>query len=171
MCVCINHLVFLSIYQTHLQDRMSTLILGTNNTIRVSSRIFCLGGKIVCKDQLCVKHAKFLSPFLSINHQCTKKHKARVFIIRYSINSQNFWGGSWRVWGGSFPPHPPVDETLTIMHIRGPTIQTYEGPQGPGTMLLKSGTVPEFQGPLRPMQWSMFHDLFSHAHLHTYVPP
>ena len=26
------------------------------------------------------------------------------------------------------------------MHIRGPTIQTYEGPQGPGTMLLKSGT-------------------------------
>ena len=45
---------------------------------RVSSRIFCLGGKIVCKDQLCVKHAKFLSPFLSINHQCTKEHKARV---------------------------------------------------------------------------------------------
>ena len=56
---------------------------------RVSSRIFCLGGKIVCKDQLCVKHAKFLSPFLSMNHQCTKKHKARVFITRY------------------FPPAPP----------------------------------------------------------------
>ena len=54
--------------------------------IRVSSRIFCLGGKIVYKYQLCVKHAKFLSPFLSINHQCTKKHKARVFIIRYCIN-------------------------------------------------------------------------------------
>ena len=43
---------------------------------------FCLGGKIVCKYQLCVKHAKFLSPFLSINHQYTKKHKAGVFIIR-----------------------------------------------------------------------------------------
>ena len=55
------------------------------HTNRVSSRIFCLGGKIVCKDQLCVKHAKFLSPFLSINHQCTKKHKARVFIIIFII--------------------------------------------------------------------------------------
>ena len=40
---------------------------------RVSSRIFCLGGKNVCKDQLCVKHAKFLSPFLSINHQMHEK--------------------------------------------------------------------------------------------------
>ena len=57
---------------------------------------FVLGGNniiIVCKDQLCVKHAKFFSSFLSINHQCTKKHKARVFIIRYCINRQNFWGG------------------------------------------------------------------------------
>ena len=41
---------------------------------------------------------------------------------------------------------------LLTIHIRGPTIQTYEGPQGPGTMLLKSGTVPEIQGPLRPMK-------------------
>ena len=41
------------------------------------------------------------------------------------------------------------------MHIRGPTIQTYEGPQGPGTMLLKSGTAPEIRGPLRPMQSTM----------------
>ena len=39
------------------------------------------------------------------------------------------------------------------MHIRGPTIQTYEDPQGPGTMLLKSGTVPEIRGPLRPMSY------------------
>ena len=69
----------------------------------------------MCKDQLCVKHAKFLSPFLSINHQCTKKHKARVFIIRYCIT---FLGGSWRVWGGeASPPHPPVDETLVILII------------------------------------------------------
>ena len=28
------------------------------------------------------------------------------------------------------------------VHIQAPIIQTYEGPQGPGTMLLKSGTVP-----------------------------
>ena len=41
--------------------------------------------------------------------------------------------------------------TIQRIHIQGPTIQTYEGPQGPGTMLLKSGTVPEIQGPLRPM--------------------
>ena len=41
--------------------------------------------------------------------------------------------------------------TIQLMHIRGPTIQTYEDPQGPGTMLLKSGIVPEIRGPLRPM--------------------
>ena len=68
----------------------------------------------MCKDQLCVKHAKFLSPFLSINHQCTKKHKARVSIIRYCINCQTFWGGKLEGLGGKLPPspHPPVDETL-----------------------------------------------------------
>ena len=44
--------------------------------------------------------------------------------------------------------------TIQLMHVRGLTIQTYEGPQGPGTMLLKSGTVPEIQGPLRPMHLS-----------------
>ena len=71
-------------------------LAGEGQRPRVSSRIFCLGGKIVCKDQLCVKHAKFLNPFLSINHQCTKKHKARVFIIIV----KTFWGGGWRVWGG-----------------------------------------------------------------------
>ena len=49
--------------------------------VRVSSRIFCLGGKIVCKDQLCVKHAMFLSPFLSINHQCTKNIKPEFLLL------------------------------------------------------------------------------------------
>ena len=68
----------------------------------------------MCKDQLCVKHAKFLNPFLSINHQCTKKHKARVFIIRYCINCQKFGGGGevGGFGGEASPPHPPVDETL-----------------------------------------------------------
>ena len=46
---------------------------------------------------------------------------------------------------------PHSGPTIKLTHIRGPTIQTYEGPQGPGTMLLKSGTVPEIRGPLRPM--------------------
>ena len=41
--------------------------------------------------------------------------------------------------------------TIQLTRIQGPIIQTYEGPQGPGTMLLKSGTVPEIRGPLRPM--------------------
>ena len=41
------------------------------------------------------------------------------------------------------------------MHIQGPTIQTYEGPQGPGTILLKSGIVPEIQGLLRPMTMAL----------------
>ena len=37
------------------------------------------------------------------------------------------------------------------IHIRGPTIEMDEGPQGPGTKGVKSGTVPAIQGPLRPM--------------------
>ena len=53
----------------------------------------------MCKDQLCVKHAKFLSSFLSINHQCTKKHKARVFIVLI-VKNLGGGGGSWRVLGG-----------------------------------------------------------------------
>ena len=55
---------------------------------------------------VCEAYAKFLSPFLSINHQCTKKHKARVFIIRYYIWEVGGFGGE------ASPPHPPVDETL-----------------------------------------------------------
>ena len=78
---------------------------------------FCvLGGNIVCKDQLCVKHAKFFSSFLSINHQRTKKHKARVFIIRYCING-----------GEASPPHPPVDETLPPMQRSRHTTKTLSG--------------------------------------------
>ena len=67
------------------------------------------------KYQLCVKHAKFLSPFLSINHQCTKKHKARVFIIRYCVNRGEVGGFALGGGGGggeASPLHPPVDETL-----------------------------------------------------------
>ena len=64
----------------------------------------------MCKDQLCVKHAKFSSPFLSINHQCTKKHKARVFII---LIVKTFGGEVGGFGGEASPPHPPVDETLT----------------------------------------------------------
>ena len=111
---CSTLYLIVIVLASHLHEALSNcccldvlLINVLPTVLRISSRIFCLGGKIVCKDQLCVKHAKFLSPFLSINHQCTKKHKARVFITRYCINSQNFWGGSWRVWGGSFPPAPP----------------------------------------------------------------
>ena len=36
-------------------------------------------------------------------------------------------------------PHSGTNNTTYA--YSGPTIQTYEGPQGPGTMLLKSGTV------------------------------
>ena len=46
-------------------------------------------------------------------------------------------------------PHSGTNNTTYA--YSGPTIQTYEGPQGPGTMLLKSGTVSEIRGPLRPM--------------------
>ena len=62
----------------------------------------------MCKDQLCVKHAKFLSLFLSINYQCTKKNKVRVFIIGYCINCQNFLGGKLEGLGRKLPPptHP-----------------------------------------------------------------
>ena len=70
---------------------------GCDSKSRVSSRIFCLGRKIVCKDQLCVKHAKFLTPFLSINHQCTKKHKARVRYCIIIVKTFFLGGGeNWR---------------------------------------------------------------------------
>ena len=64
----------------------------------------------MCKDQLCVKHAKFLSPFLSINHQCTKKNiKPELDIVK------TLGGGEVGGFGGeASPPHPPVDETLVI---------------------------------------------------------
>ena len=66
---------------------------------------------------------RVFEPILSINHQCTKKHKARVFIIRYCINCQNFLGGKLECLGGKLPPpHPPVDETLGG-HISGVLIR------------------------------------------------
>ena len=85
---------------------------GCGSACRVSSRIFFLGGgKIVCKDELCVKHAKFLTshmPIYEYQSPMHEKHKARVFIIRYCINSQNFWGEVGEFGGGgSFPPPPP----------------------------------------------------------------
>ena len=41
-----------------------------------------------------------------------KKHESRVFIIRYCINSQNFWGGGGEAGGfgqlgGKLPPCTP----------------------------------------------------------------
>ena len=62
----------------------------------------------MCKDQLCVKHAKFLSSFLSINHQCTKKHKARVFIV------SKLFGGKLEGLGGN----PDYIGALHSMHNR-----------------------------------------------------
>ena len=35
--------------------------------------------------------------------------------------SLNVWGRSWGVWGGSFPPAPPLDRTLTAGY-RGHTV-------------------------------------------------
>ena len=95
-----------------LQDVVQTAVACTYSGFHLG--FFVWGVKIVCKYQLCVKHAKFLSPFLSINHQCTKKHKARVFIIRYCI-VKTFLGGKLEGFGGeASPPHPPVDETLIV---------------------------------------------------------
>ena len=49
-------------------------------------------------------------------------------------------------WAGQDCPHLIQRPTIQLIHIGGPTIQTYEGAhQGPGTMLLKSGTVPEIR--------------------------
>ena len=46
---------------------------------RVSSRIFCLGGggggKIVCNDQLCVKHEKFLTSHMPIFEYQSPMHE------------------------------------------------------------------------------------------------
>ena len=91
----------------------------------------------MCKDQLCVKHAKFLSPFLSINHQRTKKHiKPEFLLLDIVLIVKTFWGGSWRVWGGKLPPrtpHGPVDETLlsTALSLLQ-DLQRYGGAAGGG---------------------------------------
>ena len=67
----------------------------------------------MCKDQLCVKHAKFLTSHMPIFEYQSPKHKARVF--RYCINSQNFGKLEGLGGGGEASPlHPPVDETLLI---------------------------------------------------------
>ena len=71
------------------------------------------------KDQLCVKHAKFLSPFLSINHQCTKKHKARVFIIRYCIIVKTlffFGGGEVGGFGGEASKDMHYRNAIVCLH-------------------------------------------------------
>ena len=78
---------------------------------RVSSRIFCLGREDC--DQLCVKHAKFLSPFLSIIHQCTKDIKPEFLLLDIVLIVKTFGGevGGFGGGGGKLlPPHPPVDE-------------------------------------------------------------
>ena len=62
----------------------------------------------MCKDQLCVKHAKFLRPFLSINHQNTKPDFFLLDILSKLFFFLGGGGGSWRVWGGSFPPAHPI---------------------------------------------------------------
>ena len=78
----------------------------------------------MCMQSLCVKHAKFLTSHMPIleyqSPMHKKKHKVRVFIIRYCINSQNFGGGGGKLeglgggggGGEASPLHPPVDETL-----------------------------------------------------------
>ena len=68
----------------------------------------------MCKDQLCVKHAKFLSP--SINHQCTKKNiKPEFLLLDIVLMVRTFFGGGGvgGFGGEASPPHPPVDETLS----------------------------------------------------------
>ena len=50
--------------------------------------------------------------FEPIFHQSTKKE----LLLDIVLIVKTFWGGSWSVWGGSFPPpHPPVDETLAVV--------------------------------------------------------
>ena len=75
------------------------------NKSRVSSRIFCFGGGEDCVQRSILCEA--FKVFEPIFDQCTKKHKARVFIIRYCINSQNFWGGKLEGLGGKLPPRTP----------------------------------------------------------------
>ena len=83
--------------------------MGEFHPPRVSSRIFFGGGgKIVYKYQLCVKHAKFLSPFLSINHQCTKNIKPEFLLLDIVLIVKTFGGGGkLEGLGGKLPPPPP----------------------------------------------------------------
>ena len=60
----------------------------------------------MCKDQLCVKHAKFLMSHMPIFDQCTNKHNTRVLVKTFFfLGGGGGGGGSWRVWGGGkLPP-------------------------------------------------------------------
>ena len=62
----------------------------------------------MCKDQLCVKHTKFLTSHMPIFEYQSPMH---------GINSQNFLGGGKLegLGGEASPLHPPVDETLRIV--------------------------------------------------------
>ena len=55
----------------------------------------------MCKDQFCVKHAKFFSPFLT---NARKNIKPEFLLLDIVLIVKTFGG---EVGGGSFPPAPP----------------------------------------------------------------
>ena len=62
------------------------------------------------KDQLCVKHAKFLSPFFT---NARKNIKPEFLLLDIVLIVKTFGGEVGEFGGEASPLHPPVDETLT----------------------------------------------------------
>ena len=80
------------------------------------------GGRLYAKIDCVQSMQSFCRPICPFLSSCTKK-ESKVYQSHYYrhthiyCNSQNFWGESWRVWGGKLPPYPPVDETLPVSLI------------------------------------------------------
>ena len=68
------------------------------------------GGKIVCKNQFCVKHAKFFEPIFEYQSPMHEKNIKPEFLLLDIVLIVKTFGGGFG--GEASPPHPPVDETL-----------------------------------------------------------
>ena len=83
-------------------------------------------------------------------HVCMQLHASDVCVQLFVSDSANLEPTALQLLSNQ-----TTHKKSRAVHIRGPTIEMYEGPQGPGTKLMKSDTVLAIQGPLRPMSMTI----------------